>query len=417
MIYLLIPILFLALTPFLYDSTTLLRLSIISIVPLGLLFVKPVKLLKYKVLAIPFLITLLWYLLSWKMNEQTYADFLFGFYGRGFGILTLLGCFLTTLIVADNIKVESIKYIKNTNRLIILAISYGLIQYFGFDPLKWESANSEVLLTLGNTNFSSALLGIVSTVPLYKLFHSGLKKNIASIFTIVIIIFLIINTNSSQGFVLLLVNILLLSLLFFSKKFSIKKLKNSMKLSILVFAILFIPVTYILSTLGFNDLVNYLNKAFQVDSRIQHWSLGVRMWRDNPIFGVGIDGMGLNSSKYLSEKDAKVWGNYVFPDKAHNEMIDNFVNGGIVVGLSQLFSILIITYFALKLLRQQTYQAKNEALVISIIMWFGYSLQLTFSTSQIFIKFLGSVLAGVIVGCYINHDNNQKNYKNVKKLS
>ena len=190
-----------------------------------------------------------------------------------------------------------------------------------------------------------------------------------------------------------------------------------MKLSILVFAILFIPVTYILSTLGFNDLVNYLNKAFQVDSRIQHWSLGVRMWRDNPIFGVGIDGMGLNSSKYLSEKDAKVWGNYVFPDKAHNEMIDNFVNGGIVVGLSQLFSILIITYFALKLLRQQTYQAKNEALVISIIMWFGYSLQLTFSTSQIFIKFLGSVLAGVIVGCYINHDNNQKNYKNVKKLS
>ena len=98
-------------------------------------------------------------------------------------------------------------------------------------------------------------------------------------------------------------------------------------------------------------------------------------------------------------------------------MIDNFVNGGIVVGLSQLFSILIITYFALKLLRQQTYQAKNEALVISIIMWFGYSLQLTFSTSQIFIKFLGSVLAGVIVGCYINHDNNQKNYKNVKKLS
>ena len=417
MIYLLIPILFLALTPFLYDATTLLRLSIISIVPLGLLFVKPVKLLKYKVLVVPFLITLLWYLLSWKMNEQTYADFLFGSYGRGFGILTLLGCFLTTLIVADNIRVESIKYIKNTNRLIILAISYGLIQYFGFDPLKWESANSGVLLTFGNTNFSSALLGIVSTVPLYKLFHSGLKKNIASIFTIVIIIFLIINTNSSQGFVLLLVNILLLSLLFFSKKFSIKKLKNSMKLSILVFAILFIPVTYILSTLGFNDLVNYLNKAFQVDSRIQHWSLGVRMWRDNPIFGVGIDGMGLNSSKYLSEKDAKVWGNYVFPDKAHNEMIDNFVNGGIVVGLSQLFSILIITYFALKLLRQQTYQAKNEALVISIIMWFGYSLQLTFSTSQLFIKFLGSVLAGVIVGCYINHDNNQKNYKNVKKLS
>jgi O-antigen ligase len=417
MIYLLVPLLFLALTPFLFDSTTILRMTIISIVPLSLMLVKPINFSKYKVISIPFLLILFWYLLSWKINEQTYADFLFGFYGRGFGVLTLLGCFLTTLIVADSIRAESKKFLKNINRLIIFAIFYGLIQYIDLDPFQWESGYSGVLLTLGNTNFASAILGILSTVPLYKLINTGVRRNIPSIITTTLIIFLVLETNSSQGFVLILFNILVLSILFCKKEKCINNKRKLAKLLALFCSISFIPITFILNIQVFNNLVNFFNNAFQIESRLQHWSLAVRIWRDNPLFGVGVDGMGLNSSKYLSEYDAKIWGNYTFPDKAHNEFLDNFVNGGIVVGFMHLFSTIVVAYFALKLMRRQMNKLENEVLEVSTVMWFGYVLQSTFSTNQIFIKFFGAVLSGVVIGFYINGQDTNRFSKNYRKIS
>ena len=89
-----LPILYWAISPGLLDSTTTLRSLLIPIISFYLFTKNPIKLQNFKIpFAILILITL-GYIISWQLNNQNLVNFLFGAYGRGLGIITLIGVFL-----------------------------------------------------------------------------------------------------------------------------------------------------------------------------------------------------------------------------------------------------------------------------------------------------------------------------------
>ena len=86
---------------------------------------------------------------------------LFGAYQRRTGLLAYLGFAVLFMAAMKFTKLESAK----TLQLVIFATAslmtiYGFLQHFHHDFVKWNNPYNPILTTLGNPDFSSAVLGI-----------------------------------------------------------------------------------------------------------------------------------------------------------------------------------------------------------------------------------------------------------------
>ena len=203
------PIIFFSITTFSLSVTTLFRSGILALLALLILIIKPVKFGNYKIITILFCIIIVMYTASFIVNDQSYVNFLIGTFGRNIGILALIGLFLFTLESADNFAYSSQKLINSLYLLLGLSNLYGIIQTLGIDPINWEKG-AGIAITVGNPNFYSALLGMLSIIPLYSFFNAykGYIKYLHFILYLSTFIQIAV-TGSSQGFVLFLINILL----------------------------------------------------------------------------------------------------------------------------------------------------------------------------------------------------------------
>jgi O-antigen ligase len=357
------------------------------------------------VIVIPYCIIFLIYFISYRANNQKYSEFLFGHFGRSEGFLVIVGLTLTILLAAENFLNKNKELEKCFLALIVFAILYGLVQQSNLDPLKWKVERGTIILTLGNSNFSGALLGILTGFILPRIFTKKLTTLISNLFLLILVIFLIINTNSSQGLVIF---IFLFCIFMAYKLWNLVNMRTFISLIVSAFLLgfLFLITNY-------DYILKNLNSALQVQSRFRHFALGFRIWHENPVFGVGIDGMGLNSARYITESDAKHWGNYTFPDRSHNIFIDGFANGGILIGILIIFTYTCITWYSVKLIsNKNTKRSDNnesgKEIIPYILIWYGVLLQNFFSPSHIYIKFIGFVAGGCIVAKY--NKNNSKTF-------
>ena len=172
------------------DITTLFRSGLLIIYPLVVLIYKPIDFKKYLTIVFLFISTLIWYVFSWQVNEQGYVNFLFGTYGRNLGILALIGLYLLTLESADYFSERSEDLVKSFYVLLALAITYGFMQQFKWDPINWEKG-SGYGSTLGNPNFSSSLFGILSVIPLTYYFRIKTYKRYIHLFSYALTLVLI----------------------------------------------------------------------------------------------------------------------------------------------------------------------------------------------------------------------------------
>jgi hypothetical protein len=173
MVYFLIPISFLAIVPTLNETNNLFRSLII---PLLILIILVKTKLKYTGLKLYYYLGffhLSWYIIGWYLvKNQSGADFLLGAYGRSFGFITLATMYLAFILSATN-SINKINSLFTSFKILtILTLFYGVIQVLHLDPLKWSVPVGTILLTVGNINFSSVLLAIVSIFLLSQLIHS-----------------------------------------------------------------------------------------------------------------------------------------------------------------------------------------------------------------------------------------------------
>ena len=381
------------------DATTLFRSGLIAIIPLFIILFQPIKIIKYKLILILFTVIQLCFIFSWQINNQNNYNFLVGSYGRNSGFLTLIGFFITVFIFANYFLANQQKIFNSFYLVLCLAQIYGLVQYFGLDPFEWADKTYKIPLTLGNPNFSSAFLGMMSIIPLY--YFKNYKNRFQYLHLLVYLLngFLILNTNSSQGFILYI-----LSGSIFVLIENRKLLKQYIKIiSVSLILSIGIVVSFVSNNLfGLDKVFNSLINALNLPDRFRHWSLAYRIFIDNPWFGVGLGDQQKYSSTYLTLNDAKKWGNYLQPDKAHSTPLDYFVGGGIFAGTAYLYFIILIFFYLYRLL-QKVDPVNNMRVINTIgVCWTAYVLQTFFSPSHIFLDLIGFILAGAILGTYFN---------------
>ena len=390
MINYVLPILFFSITTFSLSVTTLFRSGILVLLALLILIIKPVKFGNYKVISILFSIIIVMYTASFIVNDQSYVNFLIGTFGRNMGILALIGLFLLVLESADNFAHSSQKLINSLYLLLGLSNLYGVIQSLGIDPINWEKG-AGIAITIGNPNFYSALLGMLSIIPLYSYFNANKKYKYLHLFLYLLTFIQIIMTGSSQGFVLFIANILLFVLLKFQNV-----LLNKIKIILLLFSVFSSAVIVILLT-NLQYILNYIDVSFQFKSRIDHWALGLRIWKDHFLFGVGIENLNNFSGQYRDQA-MREWGQYTLPDKSHNTFIDYFVTGGFIVGLCWILFVVIIFAKSFKILRTTSDLKNFNHLHTLFCVWTTWILQTTFSPDHLVLAACGMMAAGALLG-------------------
>jgi hypothetical protein len=226
-------------------------------------------------------------LISSAASQQDVFRTLVGVWGRNNGALAYLALLVIFLSLASMKSDDTSKYlIKALTLLGIFFAFYGWMQSTDADPINWENPGNKIILTLGNSDFSSALFALTAIASLAMFLQSNLQmwKRAALTVSFGFQTYLTHKSDALQGLlVLLLGSAILIGLwLAYSNRTILKRL------SIIWFGISFaIGVTGVFGLAGSGPFANFLNPSLRsLQDRFYHWLAALNMMKDNLMFGV-----------------------------------------------------------------------------------------------------------------------------------
>ena len=138
-----------------------------------------------------------------------------------------------------------------------------------------------------------------------------------------------------------------------------------------------------------------------ISVRGYYWRAGIKMFLNNPVFGVGFDRYGSNFKEYRDITYPLNYGFNLTSSNAHNTFIQFFATGGIFLGLAYLILngyILKRAIFALK-----NFSGSNRLIVAGIFSaWVAFHAQSLVSIDNLGISIWGWVLGGSIIGLSVS---------------
>ena len=279
---------------------------------------------------------------------------------------------------------------------IVNVLYSGLVLVTGKDPIPWNNVYGTILGTFGNPNFISSFLGFLSTALFIAILspHRSLLLRIGSFLGIGVCIVEIIQTNSIQGMVVLALGIGLALGVFLKVTF------NNPRITVIYLLTLFLSVLAgILGTLQKGPLSSILYKD-SVSFRGEYWFAGLRMIRENPLFGLGPDSYGNWYRQYRDLSSTIRPGVETTANTAHNVFIDIGVSGGIPV-LAIYLSLCVLVLIKIHKVFQKSSQFDPIFWTFAIV-WICYQAQSLISINQIGLAIWGWVFAGLIVSYEFN---------------
>ena len=338
------------------------------------------------ILLIPF-----FYFLSATANHQNFILALTGNYNRNFGLLTLIAVGVLVINVANGLSSTREFLVWALLPVVLMSLVYGLIQYFQKDPITWLETDRTVL-TLGNSDYAAALLGVLLIVPAYLFFH--FKNKIFKALMIIPFLLIVRIGLYSQAYQFRVLGafsvIIFLSVFFWPKIQQVSRLIRVTTVAALGSGVMFFIIS---------NRTELISRTSFID-RISQQSMGLRMFSDYPVFGVGVDQFWRFIPKYLQPSDIQRNGSLVVPDKTHNLIIDHLAMGGILVGLAfTVFLVysLVITY---KLNKLGTELRNRSEFALLSGIWVTYVIHLFISTDNLFMMIFGYASFGLIAQTY-----------------
>jgi O-antigen ligase len=401
MIYWTLPLAFVSVGWFLSQPVTLLSSVVIAVMAFLGLIVNKLKpnLGSWKILLIAYALPFV-YVISTLVNQQSILNSLFGMYGRGFGLVTLTAL-ATIMLVASRTNSE-VFFSRVIPLFSIIVTSYGLLQVFNLDPLPWVDEYGTVQLTMGNPNFSSALFGLISVFYLSQAFtNKQVIYRLGNFALYALTFFLIYKTKALQGYAIAILEFVIFVYLYLSS-LNIRYWKSIQRLIFVGSGIIAGSFIAIMSNQFsvFNQLRNFFAAGANTEARLEYWRLGIQMWRDHPLFGVGVDNYQDWSPLYRTPELIRIDGYSIIPDKSHNIFIDHFSNGGVLAGIIWVISCFMILFVSLKLIKTDMPKKIQVRVYILTSIIIGYLFQAFISPDQLILTVLAFICAGILLNYY-----------------
>jgi O-antigen ligase len=375
----------------------MLAISAIGFVGLGVLLAnqKVLTLGRYKMPIILIGGFTAWQMVVFMVSSGEKLQQLFGTTGRNTGLITYLA-FSTLFVVSMAASTNAFlnRFLMTSLVVGVASLGYGVIQALGGDPFDWVNPYSPVFGFLGNPNFQSSLLGVLGAVVFTQLLSGTLKLQlkVAYIVYLLITLYVIKETASQQGFLVLLAGSgIALGV------FVIQKTKTLGYTYFGLAAVGFVVV--LLGTLNKGLLASLLYKD-SVTYRGDYWRAGWKMTLDNPIFGVGLDSYGDWYRRSRTMEATLRRGPDTTSNAAHNVFLDISSYGGFPLVLIYIALMVLVIFSAIKVLKRA--QSFNAGFVGLISGWVAFQAQSIISINQIGLALWGWVLSGLIIGYEIN---------------
>jgi O-antigen ligase len=316
------------------------------------------------------------------------------------GFLAYLGLCIIFLYAARAINFLTALRIYKVAILIGLVLScYGFMQINGLDFIKWDNPYNSMISTLGNPNFASATLAILSLLAFYGIFIKDLSfvyKLLGSIFIIFALID-IVSSDSRQGLLVIFFSLLVYtSLYLYYKNKKIGVIISSLSLFAAMFAVA--------GMLQKGPLVSLLYKD-SVSVRGYYWRAGIEMFKSKPLTGIGVDRYGAYFKEFREAGYPLKYGFDITSSNAHNTFIQLFATSGIFVGALYLLLLSYILFSGLRLLRKSN--AHDQKIILGLLSaWIGFQAQSLISIDNIGVSVWGWLMGGAIIGMSKNLSGN-----------
>lgn len=329
---------------------------------------------------------------------------LIGFIGdtqRRNGFLGYLGLVVIFLYAARTLNFSySLRLIKSAILVGVILSFYGVIQILGKDFVDWNNPYNSMISTLGNPNFASAILAVLSITAFGSLFIRSIPvgyKVLTFVF-LVMALFSIVKSQSRQGLITLLFAGLFSSTIYIYLNY--KKL-----------IFIYLPITFLSSLLTIFGMLQkgpfaaYLYKD-SVSVRGYYWRAGIEMFKDKPLTGIGVDRYGSYFKEFREVGYPLKYGYEITSSNAHNTIIQLFSTSGMFVGISYLVILVLILFSGLKLVKNSKNDEQKIALVI-LTSWIGFQAQSLISIDNIGISVWGWLLGGAVLGLSFNGNRSE----------
>jgi O-antigen ligase len=260
-------------------------------------------------------------LVSTLMTDVKYTA-IFGEYHRNNGALSYLAM---AILFAGSVVTfsgqSSIRYFKFFAITGLLLTGYGFLQAAGKDPVGWKLDYNPFITTLGNPNFTSAFLGLAGVAILLLALEARDRKiQVLYVIGLLADLYILRRSGSIQGLFGFLIGstiIVLIKLWLINKKLG--------QVSLILAAIGATPVALAVFNVG-----PLASKLYQgtLRNRLDYWNAAIAMFKDHPIFGVGIDRFGEYYRQYAVQNQV-VQGQIT--DNAHSVYMQLLATGGLIL--------------------------------------------------------------------------------------
>jgi O-antigen ligase len=344
---------------------------------------------------------MVWQLVVFVISGGEKLQQLFGTTGRNTGLITYLAfSILFVVAMAASSAVFLNRFLMAALVVGVASLGYGFVQAIGGDPFDWVNPYSPVFGFLGNPNFQSSLLGILGAVVFTQLLSGSIKMQIKGAYLVYLLvtIYVIKETDSQQGFLVLLIGSAVSLGVFVNQR------SKALGYSYLGLAVVgFVGV--LLGTLNKGPLASLLYKD-SVTYRGDYWRAGWKMTLENPIFGVGLDSYGDWYRRSRTIEATLRRGPDVTSNAAHNVFLDISSFGGFPLVLIYIALMVLVAVYAIKVIKRS--QGFNAGFVGLVAGWVAFQAQSIISINQIGLALWGWVLSGLIIGYEINTRNGEE---------
>jgi len=391
-------------SPMLLEPINLVKLLILSlgVGVVGLFFSqKLIKTESVKVERVVYMLVACFLILTYLssiINKQNLQNSAMGAWGRNNGLISLTA-FLFIFLIFSSIKNQSLPKFLLLNLVVLgffLSV-YAWLQHFKLDIISTLFPSYQppgITLTLGNSNFASAFLGLTFTASLGFALNSINTKSmrLAALFSGFIHIPLI-PLLDTQGRIIFAVG----GLIVVGVWLSTSPNRVWRKISYGYWA-----VSTLIGFLGLSGLFGFgifserlSNDVVNLKDRYYHWISALNMMKDNIFFGVGIDAFGDYYRRYRTEESIILRGTAMSgTDNAHNSFLQYGATGGVPLLIVYVFLTLFILWRSLKAFKLQS----DKRLVGTLFaVWIGYQVQSLVSIEQIGISIWNWALGGILV--------------------
>ena len=327
-------------------------------------------------------------LLNLLFSRNDTEVWLWGYFGRANGSLTYISLLAVMFL---NFVVQNEVHTRRVLRAILIASSlnaaYMAVQLADKDPIAWIS--KETFGFLGNINFSSALIGLFCIIIFWKTtFTEKLLPAFVKTALIFVLLYLIWQSGSLQGLLMFAIGV---QIRFIQKviNHSIVEARTLLKILLIVTQLL---APYLLIVLL--SIPNFLNGRFFQETilfRRDYWFAALAMFRDYPIFGVGIDNFGNYYRSYRSISASQDFDRV--SNSAHSIFLDLLSGGGVTLFVPYLLLTIYISVCAIKVL------VRNESLTDGLLvsLWFSCQIQNLIGIQTITLGVINWTIAGLLL--------------------